>query len=350
MSDYDYLNARVRGMSTALLPREFYDQVLSASSEAILLDALLGSSYGPGLQEALARRGQGSAIHAIEVALRTNVAEVFARLLAAAPVEPRRLIALQLNRWDVANVVALLRGKLAGVEPHEALAGVLPIGELKEAQLREVAAESDVERLADALTTWNYAIGFALRPAIRHCNAPSDPRALERTVYRAYFDWALSQLAVGNPHHALVAECIRMHIDLVNVISILTFIREGEEAVQPELVESGTLSATVLRELHSCETIEDAFETLADTWLGPGVEKGILTYGQSQSLGVMERFLEEVAVERACRLFRQDLLGMAVPLGFIWRKYSEYVNLRLLARGALFKMPSNVVRLEMVIV
>ena len=62
----------------------------------------------------------------------------------------------------------------------------------------------------------------------------------------------------------------------------------------------------------------------------------------------MERFLESVWIERACRLFRQDLLGMAVPLGFVWRKYSELVNLRLLARGALFRMPASAVRLELV--
>jgi hypothetical protein len=44
------------------------------------------------------------------------------------------------------------------------------------------------------------------------------------------------------------------------------------------------------------------------------------------------------------------MLGMAVPLGFLWRKYSEYVNLRLLARAALFRMPASTVRLELVIV
>jgi hypothetical protein len=39
---------------------------------------------------------------------------------------------------------------------------------------------------------------------------------------------------------------------------------------------------------------------------------------------------------------------MAVPLGFVWRKYNELVNLRLLARGALFRMPAGTVRLELV--
>ena len=104
------------------------------------------------------------------------------------------------------------------------------------------------------------------------------------------------------------------------------------------------------RSSSSSDSLEAAFEALVDTYFADGVEKGILTYGQSQSLGVMERFLEAVSIERECRLFRQDLLGIAVPLGFIWRKYSECVNLRLLARGALFRMPANMVRLELVLV
>ncbi len=185
-------------------------------------------------------------------------------------------------------------------------------------------------------------------------NAPllDDPRALERALWSAYFAWALSQLAVGNAQHALVGQCIRMHIDLANIIAILTAIRtrrEGETD-EPALIERGLLSEKLLLELRACDSMEAAFEALVATYFAPGVEKGILTYGQSQSLGVMERFLEAVTIERACRLFRQDLLGMAVPLGFIWRKYSECVNLRLLARGALFRMPANMVRLELVIV
>jgi vacuolar-type H+-ATPase subunit C/Vma6 len=139
----------------------------------------------------------------------------------------------------------------------------------------------------------------------------------------------------------------------MNVVTILNRIRgrpaEGVLA-HGDLFERGTLEDKFLDELARCQALEDAFEVLAESWLGPGVEKGILTYGQSQSLGVMERFLEAVMVEHACRLFRQDMLSAAVPLGFVWRKYSECVNLRLLARGTWFRMPSNAVRLELVVV
>ncbi len=391
MSDYDYLNARVRGMSTELLSPDFYEQVLAAFTSAILTDALLDSAYAEQVQKARERRAAAPMERTIEIAVWAHAASTFARLLSAAPPEPRRILALQLNRWDVANVAALARARRARAEPHEALASLLPIGEIQEEQLAQLAAEPDLESLADALTTWKHPVGFELRRAIRECPNPDDTRALERCMYRAYFSWALAQLRPADPHQALVRDSIQRHVDLMNVVTILTRIKAraggavssgagaassgagaapsraapapvdaapalvGAAAApagapEPGLFERGTLEDRFLEELAACAALEDAFEVLASSWLGPGVEKGILTYGQSQSLGVMERFLEAVMVERACRQFRQDMLSAAVPLGFLWRKYSECVNLRLLARGVRFRMPSNAVRQELVLV
>ena len=228
MSDYDYLNARVRGMSTDLLTREFYEQVLAAWTESILLDALLGSPYAAFVQEARGRHAAAPLSHAIEAAIRSNAASVFGRLMAAAPAGPRRLLALQFNRWDVANVITLLRSRLAGAGPHEALAAVLPLGEISEAQLGELAAEKDVESLADALTTWKHPVGFEMRRAIRECPEPDNPRALEHDLHRAYFSWALAQLRENDPAEAPV-RLRRRHIDLLNVITILTMIKGKQD-------------------------------------------------------------------------------------------------------------------------
>jgi len=366
-------------MSTDLLSRDFYEQVLSAYTDTILMDALLGTAYSADVQKARERHGEAALAPAIESAIWANAAAAFSRLLSAAPPGPRRLLALQLNRWDVTNVAGLVRARQAGAEAHEALAALLPIGELSEAQLAEIGTEQSVEDLADALTTWKHPVCYELRRALRERSARdgSSARVLERALYEAYFTWALALLRDNDPHERLVRNSIRRHIDQMNLVAILTFIRgrkngknggahgaaaggapaggaaapaSSGEPERPDLFERGLLGEKTLQELIACQTLEDAFEALADTYLGDGVEKGILTYGQSQSLGVMERFLEAVSVEYACRLFRQDMLSMAVPMGFLWRKYSECVNLRLLARGTLFRIPSAAVRLELVLV
>lgn len=353
MSDYDYLNARIRGMSTTLLTHEFYERVLLASTDTALADALLASPYAEDVQGALTARGGVVDAYAVETALCGNVRATFAKILAIAPPEPRRLIALQINKWDVANVLALVRGKLCGAGPRELFAAVLPIGELDEIQLGELSAEKDVANLADALPTWKHAFAFALRRAILECREQDDLVALEGALYRGYFQWALAQLTAEDPRHGPVRESLRRQIDLVNVLVYFELIRDHEHGGARENVEpipGGKLPWRVLAELGACDTLVAAFEMLGSTYFGPGIERGILAYGQAQSLAVMERFLEMVVIEHGCRLFRLDMLSVAVPLGFVWRKYSEFVNLRLLARGTRYRMPANAIREGMVLV
>jgi V/A-type H+-transporting ATPase subunit C len=353
MNDYDYLNARVRGMSTLLLTPDFYDQVLGAAADNVIVDALLASSYAEVMREALAARAGAPAAFAVEAAARSSAHAALAKVLAIAPPEPRRLLALQINRWDVANIMALLRGKLAGAGPRDVLAAVLPIGELDEIQLGELAAEADVENVADALTTWKHGFAFALRRAIRECRRQDDPVSLERALYRGWFQWALSQLSADNPQHSPVRDMLRRQIDLANVLALLATIRDRERTGSTEaceLIPGGKLPERITAELAACDSLEGAFETLETTYFAPGIEKGILAYGQARSLAVMERFLEAVIIEQGCRLFRRDMLSIAVPLGFIWRAYSELVNLRLLARGAVYRMPANAMREGMIIV
>jgi V/A-type H+-transporting ATPase subunit C len=353
MSDYDYLNARIRGMSTLLLTREFYERVLRAPDESSLADALLASPYAEDLRAALAAHGGAVDAHAVEAALHRNVRATYTKILSIAPPGPRRLIALQLNGWDVANVLALLRGKLGGASPRELFAAVLPIGELDEIQLGELSAETDVVNLADALPTWKHAFAFALRRAIRECREQDDLVALESALYRGYFQWALAQLRGDDPQEELVRESLCRQIDLANVRALLSSIRSREQGGAAKAVEPitrGKLSPGALAELATCDTLVAAFEVLGGTYFAPGIERGILAYGQAQSLAVMERFLEMIVIEHACRLFRLDVLSVAVPLGFIWRKYSELVNLRLLARGTRYRMPANAIREGMVLV
>jgi V/A-type H+/Na+-transporting ATPase subunit C len=349
--DYDYLNARVRGMSTALLTAEFYDHVLSSYSDSLLMDALLASPYASDVRAVMAETGSTAACRIVEAAAARRAHAAFAKVLAIAPPEPRRILALVLNRWDTANVLALARGVVAGESPGETREALLPLGELSASQLAELAAERELVDLADALPSWRHGFAFVLRRAIRECASPRDPRALERDLYGAYFTWSLAQLGEADRQQAVVRRCIRTLVDLANVMLALSRVRDGapREARGSDLIPRGTIAPKVLREVAEAGSMEEGFEALMQTWLAPGIERGILAYGQAQRLAVMERFLEQAALERGCRLFRQDMLGVGVPLGFIWRTYCECANLRLLARGAAYRMPPEPVRQELVI-
>ena len=85
---------------------------------------------------------------------------------------------------------------------------------------------------------------------------------------------------------------------------------------------------------------------MAESYFRRAIDKGILAFGESRRLSVMERFLEIEIVEAGCKMFRADPLGIGVPIGYIWRKYNEFMNLRILLRNNSFGKPAPATREE----
>lgn len=354
MAELDYLNARVRGMSTSLLSASFFDQLLNSEQESLLIDSLLNSSYEEELRSALSER---SGFEAASSAIRRQIAHTFNRLRHIAPEAPRKLLNVQLSRWDVANVLALVRGKVNGATPDEILEATLPVGELSDAQLSELAAESDVTAIVNALVTWNFTFAFGVREAVSQSIGESleesDLKKLSIMLNRLYFEWALDQLTGDDEDTMILRRQIQYQIDLFNVKSALDMVRQREKGYETEgepFIPGGTMRERAMEEIAAVESLETAFERLDTTSFRTAVERGILAYGETRNLAVMERFLEDVVIERGCRLYRRDPLSMGVPLGYIWRQYNEFVNLRILIRGKRYKMPANAIREELLLV
>jgi vacuolar-type H+-ATPase subunit C/Vma6 len=347
MGDYDYLNARVRAMGTALLERDFYERALAAEDEEALVEALLESPYGPQLREAMDLL---PAREAVDSALKRNLHATFGGVRWMAPARPRQLLNVQFNQWDAANVLAILRGKVNQVEARDIVRGLVPMGEFTEVQLAELADESDALSVANALTTWGYPFAFQLRRVIRDHLEALELVALESAVNRLYFRWGLEQLQEEDGNTRMARHMLQLQIDLANIRAALDHVRhrdKGEEMEGFQLIPGGTIRREVLHEAAAAQGSLAAFEMLAETRFAPAIEKGILAFGGARRLGVMERFLEQEVIEAGCRLYRRDPLSLAVPLGFVWRKYNEFVNLRILVRGKAYRMPVNAVREEL---
>ncbi len=344
MAEYDYLNARVRALSTQLLRPPDYERLLAADEEAVL-DLLHGTAYRKELAEATA---VGRGLAAVEGALARHLASSFARLRAMAPERARHFLGLQAAQWDAANLLAVLRGKLTAAEPREILEALLPFGEASEPQLAELAAQPGLAAMAGLLATWDYPFAGRVRELLRA--GRTDLPLLESAVNEAYFAWALERADGRDADSALVRGMLRMQIDLANVKAALDQVRHrarGEAVAGLPALAGGTLPPAAFKALAQAASMVEAFEALESSYFADGIEKGILAFGLAGSLGVMERFLEVVVIRAGCRLFRSDPLGIGVALGFLWRKYSEYLNLRLLLRGRSYGQPAAGIREEL---
>ena len=252
MSEYDYLNARVRGMSRHLLDRETFEDLLQAGGEDVLMDVLLESSYGEELRSEL---GRGHGLDVVEDALRRSLSKSVHHVLSLAPEEPARLLALQLNRWDVQNIVTILRGVLRASTGDEIMASMVPAGQFRVAQLAELAAETEVTDVADALTTWNYRFAYPIRQAIREQARGRDHAQMETQLMSTYFQWALSQLSHDDENEAILRRHLRMQVDLINIVGSLHIVSDRDrkggprESERMERLPGGFLGGAVLDEI-----------------------------------------------------------------------------------------------------
>ncbi len=350
MSDYDYLNARIKGMHSNLLGREFYEQVLASQGSDPLIDALLSSSYSSHIREALER---DRSVSGIEWGLRRNLFETFEEVRDLSPPKPRQLLGIQFCKWDVQNLVTIVRGKAAKLLPEEILKGVFPAGELGDVELEELAAEDNVQTVIGALTAWNFPLAFELRRVVREHPGGSNWAPIEVEFMRILFAWALENLSREDENESLLRYSVRSQIDLANVKVVLWAVAQKETGRCPDPVvpiPGGRITSRMLSRVEQSSSLEMSFEILAETYFRRAIDRGILTFGESRRLAIMERFLEIEIMQIGCKMFRADPLGIGVPMGYVWRKYNEFQNLRILLRNNSFGKPAPATREELFLV
>ena len=350
MSDYDQLNARIKGMSSHLLTEAFYEQILAVPGQDGLVDALLNSPYGPALRDSLQ---VGLNLTAVERGLRQNLANTVTRIHRLAPERPRRLLAIQMQWFDMKNILTLLRAKVAGATPEETMAGMLSGGTLDEARLKELAAEPDCLALVNTLSIWAFPLVAPLKQMGARIRQRQSLVEAENGLVQTYFDWAWRTAGGQDENSTLIREFVRQQIDLVNVLVSLRLVRQqarGAEMLPAVLLPHGRLERRVLDRMRACHNLDDALEILAGTYFESGVERGVLAFGEHRRLRMMERFLEHVVLAAGCRMFRLDPLGIGVSSGFLWRKFNEFLNLRILLRSKTYQRPAAAIREELLIV
>ncbi len=348
MSEYDYFNARIKGMSTTLLPHSFFEEVLAVPDPEGVVDALLNSCYGPALRDALV---EGHEVPHVEAGLRRHLFEAFDQIRALAPREAEHLLAIPFRRWDLHNIIAILRGKVFDVEEAKIVTGLFPAGFLDEPRLHELSGESDAVAVADTLVLWETPGAVALRQNLREFTTRETFHHIEAALIREYFAWASNQCAGSRENARLMHSHLQRQIDLVNVLSALRHVRaHTDEETTFESVGKGLLPAGLVSQLAASPDLDTAIEILAGTYFADRLERGIFAFGEQQRIGALERFLEQGVLDAGCRLFRTDPLGIGVVAGFVWRKLNEFLNLRILLRGKAYGRPAVAIQEDLFLV
>jgi len=336
-SDFGYINARVKGMRSRLLAPGRVEELLSLPTLDAFLQALNSTPYATDLQEALSRY-QG--LRAVDEALMQHFQKTVRKLLSFAEGKSRDLIEVVLMRWDLHNLLVILRAKHVGRGGDDVESNFVPAGTLSEIRLKELSLQPDIAAVASTLATWDHPLARPLSEGLYRYLQDKDLMALELHIGRYYYEWALRATRGADGSAASVRRSLETDIDYTNLATAykLQLAKDMPRAERQNFyVPGGLLASHVFVNLADPETAEVGQREIRARGLHP----------EGATPADIERWVAQQVSRQHTQLYLGDPLGIDVVLGFLAMLYDELKNLRLIARAKVLGIPRDVVRREM---
>jgi V/A-type H+-transporting ATPase subunit C len=351
--DYGYGNARIRAMKASLLGRRDYEALLSAGSVEGLIEALLRTDYAEEIKAALVREG---GVQCVNEGMRRNVVRTVGAIPGFFDGRPRELVRRLVARWDLHNLIAILRGQARGVSAQEIHSALVAAGELKEIDLRAMIQQPTIQATAELMLAWRLPYAAALAGALRE--ADGDLVGVETELYRCRFRDALIDLG-AEANEMLVREMLELEIDVANLSLLIRLAAAGDQRPRREgtlrsvktaalPIEGGRISSGLLQRLGAAPDVETVVKLLAGSAYASPLQDGLEKYLQSSDAAVLERALERTLVLSGIRMLYREPLSIATVIGYLWAKCNEVVNLRLIAQGKALGWRAEMIREEMI--
>ncbi len=315
MDDYGYVNARVRSLFPKLLTRQDYDRMINDELRGIF-DALRNTPYGPFIKNPEPE----DMIAGFKARLQNTVEHI----LSYASGEPGFLIRVLLARWDVHNLLTILRGKLRSLPESEIRADLMPGGALNSIRLEQLIAERDASRVLDRIASWGLDMPVSITRTLTKMIRDKDLPAVEFHMQEAYYAWARGRLNPRKPNHRVLLKVLSDNIDIRNIVAVLIYLRDQ---VKPKgrvrFLPGGGLPKAKLRALENCETYEDALAVLRHTSYAFAFPR--IDTPPTEAERAMEMHLIRWSLSQRVR---GDQLGIGPAVAFISALSNEVVNLR----------------------
>lgn len=332
-SDFGYVNARVRGMASRLLGPETYQAALAAEDFRGFAAVLAQSPYASALDEASASE---SGLRAVDLALANDFHATSHSLLRFADGAPRAMIAALLRRYDLDDLKTVVRAHHAGRDPAELGEALTGAGELRPATLQGLTEAPDLPSAAQALAVTLHPLAKAFTRAARRYAGDGELFAFELALDHAYFR-DLAAVAASPDGTETFRSAVRREIDAANLRTALKI--AGREVDAAELFVDGG------REIGRSSFLEIAASGVAGlAGLGRGTFESV---AQATDLTAAEREIRSALDASARRAALRDPLGIGVVLRYLRAKETEAAKLRLLARGAFYRVPRSEVQKEL---
>lgn len=347
MTDYSYINARIRGMKGRLFKASEYEELFIMHDLSSVILFLSNSAYSRFIVNV-----EKAGINEIEEALRRDLSEALTKIYDIAEGDIKRLLDILLGRWDIYNIKTILRGRHINRTSEDIMPLLIATGALSESLLKELCLNEDIKGIADALITWRSPYGYAIQEGIKEYRESNDISSIELRLDKSYFDDSLKKLNKKKEADYYVYSMLSFQIDMLNIISSLRMLKEERLKIYADeyFIEGGeTFSKELYKKVLNEKGLEAGLRLLDSINFRRRFKITEDIFFKITGLPEMERMLEMGILKNAISLSLKDPLNISLIIGYLWKKINEVINLRLILRGKLVEMPESRLR-EMVVI
>lgn len=331
--DYGYANARLRAMKSRLLTPDQYRRLLGQERVESFISLLATTDYQDDVESALLH---ATGVSCVADALRRNVARLFGRVVDFfAAGEPQSLMRILLSRWDLHNVLTVVRGQANRIPAAEILAALTPVGALGWGELETLAQQSGVVAVVDVMLTRRLPYANALARTLAQNVGIGELKQIEYALMCSHYQQICDALSRPSANAQVVYDLVQAEIDNLNLVLFMRLWSDpgsplGMDASWSQWrIPGGSLREEQWQILFHAPGPEQILAALPSTEL-----RRILAPVLGVSPPAVARVLERSLAHRAMRLWTAgDPLGIGLGAAYIWAKVSEAANLRLLAHA-----------------
>jgi V/A-type H+/Na+-transporting ATPase subunit C len=333
---YIYVCTRMRVRKAKLLPKEEYMRMLNMSLSEIT--RLIGETEYKQEIDELATTFKG--IDLIEVALSWNLAKEYQKIQEITPGNLKQFTQAYLRRWDIQNVLTILRGKMQGVKTGKIKEILVPAGSLDAPVLDRLLSEENPERIIDALK------GHRMYPVVAHeypnAKESGSFSRMENELYKQFYAEILAEGEGGIKGGNLFLDFIKLDIDIKNIKTLFRLRADTfEEDARDMHIAGGALLAS---DFANVNAIRDQGEFI-DQLKAKIRQKLLLSLldemKNEKTIRDVEIRLTRVQLEQMERMSKRHPISIHPILVYLEKKKYEVFNLRALARGKESKLPSD---------
>ncbi|OQA52099.1 MAG: V-type ATP synthase subunit C [Euryarchaeota archaeon ADurb.Bin294] len=341
---YIYVSTRLRVRKAKLLPPEEYQRMLNMSLPEII--RLIGETEYQKEVDELGTSFEG--IDLIEVALSWNLAKEYQRVIELAPGALKEFTMAYLRRWDIYNVLTILRGKMQGMKEGKIKEVLIPAGSLDRATLDWILKEESCERVADSLKNWK--MYPTISSEITEGCAVGSFSKLENELYKRLYADLLQIARRGVKGGDQFLKFVQLEIDVKNIKTLFRMRSDGyEEDAREFFIPGATFTPEELQAMNQMASRSEVIDSLMSKIKAKSLQTALEDLRTEKSEQEVDTELTKTQLDRMEQLSKINPFSIHPILVYLEKKKYEVFNLRAIARGKESRLAGDTIAKYLVI-